>query len=249
MQPQRALGSILARQGIVANEILESLYEQQVEKGLSLVDLLVSTQTASLPSITRGLATECGLAFIDAIEAERISIATATRLPIAFSRSHKILVTAEHEHHVEVITGDPLDTMAIDDVRACFNKPVRAVAAPPDVVENAINRVYERQETSNELQSTDEEADEGEQVTGRQVKCLDVYAPTGGREVTLSFCAWAEDFARLEPEFDRWLSTLTFSRPPKGKQELSDRLWTPLLTGGVVGIILLVLYKHTRRAR
>lgn len=163
MLPQRALGTILARQGIVANEILESLYEQQVEKGVPLVELLVSTQTASLPSIMRGLANECGLPFIETIEAERISIATATRLPIAFSRLHKILVTAEHENHVEVVTGDPLDTMAIDDVRARFKKPVRAVAAPPDVVENAINRVYERQETSNELQSTDDEADEGEQ--------------------------------------------------------------------------------------
>jgi general secretion pathway protein E len=163
MLPQRALGTILARQGIVANEILESLYEQQVEKGVPLVELLVSTQTASLPSIMRGLANECGLPFIETIEAERISIATATRLPIAFSRAHKILVTAEHENHVEVVTGDPLDTMAIDDVRARFKKPVRAVAAPPDVVENAINRVYERQETSNELQSTDDEADEGEQ--------------------------------------------------------------------------------------
>jgi general secretion pathway protein E len=163
MQAQRALGSILARQGVVATEILESLYQQQVEKGVSLVDLLVSTQTASLSTITRGLAAECGLPFMELIESESVVIQTATRLPIGFSRAHKLLVMAEHETHVNVVAGDPLDTMALDDVRACFNKPVRVVVAPPDAVENAINRVYERQETSNELQSTDEEADDGEQ--------------------------------------------------------------------------------------
>jgi len=86
-------------------------------------------------------------------------------------------------------------------------------------------------------------------ASGRQVTSLDVYAATGGREVTLSFCAWADDFERLAPEFDKWLETLTFSRPARGRQSLSDRLWTPLITGGIVGIILLVLYKHTRRSR
>ena len=85
--------------------------------------------------------------------------------------------------------------------------------------------------------------------SGPKIISLDIYAPTGGRQVTLSFCAWEEDFEKLAPEFEKWLSTLTFSRPPRGQQSISDRLWTPLVTGGIVGIILLVLYKHTKRSR
>ncbi|MCA8976131.1 MAG: hypothetical protein KDC98_15525 [Planctomycetes bacterium] len=83
----------------------------------------------------------------------------------------------------------------------------------------------------------------------RAIRSIDIYAPTGGRQVTLSLCAWDEDFARWQPEFERWLSTLTFSRPSRGEQTLSDRLWTPLLTGGIVGLVLLALYKHSRRSR
>lgn len=84
---------------------------------------------------------------------------------------------------------------------------------------------------------------------GRAVKHLDVYAPTGGAMVTLCFSAWAEDFDRWRPEFDRWLATLTFARPARGQQKLSDRLWTPLLTGGLVALVLIGLYRHNRRSR
>lgn len=84
---------------------------------------------------------------------------------------------------------------------------------------------------------------------GRPVHSIDIYAPTGGRQVTLTMCAWADEFDRYRPEFDRWLASLTFSRPSRGEQTLTDRLWTPLLTGGLVGLVLLALYKHNKRSR
>jgi len=77
-------------------------------------------------------------------------------------------------------------------------------------------------------------------------KSLDVHAPAGGQQFSLSFTCSATDFARFEPEFRRWLATLTFARPARGEAKLADRLWTPLLTGLLVSAVLLVLYKHTR---
>jgi hypothetical protein len=81
------------------------------------------------------------------------------------------------------------------------------------------------------------------------VTSLDVHAPAGGRQITLSFCCRPEDFARHEASFRRWLGTLTFARLARTQASLGDRLWTPLLTGGAVGLVLLVLYKHTRGRR
>lgn len=78
-------------------------------------------------------------------------------------------------------------------------------------------------------------------------KSLDVHAPAGGQQFSLSFTCAAADFERLEPEFRIWLATLTFARPARGEVKISDRLWTPVLTGLLVGAVLLVLYKHTRR--
>jgi hypothetical protein len=83
----------------------------------------------------------------------------------------------------------------------------------------------------------------------RATKSLDVYAPAGGQQFTLSLTCTATDYDRLAPEFDRWLQTLAFARAARGEQKLSDRMWTPILTGGLVALALLVLYKHTRGKR
>lgn len=81
------------------------------------------------------------------------------------------------------------------------------------------------------------------------VRSLDVHAPDGGRQLTLSFCCPPEQFAALEPSFQRWLATLTFARIARAQATLGERLWTPLLTGGAVALVLLLLYKHTRGRR
>lgn len=81
------------------------------------------------------------------------------------------------------------------------------------------------------------------------LQSLDVYAPAVGKQVTLSFCCAPADFATNEPAFRRWLGTLTFARVPRGQTSLGDRLWTPILTGLVVGAVLLVLYRYTRARR
>lgn len=81
------------------------------------------------------------------------------------------------------------------------------------------------------------------------VQSLDVHAPAVGRQITLQFCCAPDEFPATEPTFRTWLASLTFARVSKGQQSLSDRLWTPLLTGGAVAVVLLLLYKHTRSRR
>lgn len=81
------------------------------------------------------------------------------------------------------------------------------------------------------------------------VRSLDVHAPCGGRQISLSFCCPPERFGAEEPGFVAALATLTFARLPREQQSLGDRLWSPLLTGGAVGLVLLLLYKHTRGRR
>lgn len=80
------------------------------------------------------------------------------------------------------------------------------------------------------------------------LQSLDVHAPTGGRQVSLAFTTAAANWERDLPEFRKMLATLTFARRAKGGQTLSDRLWTPLLVGGLVGLVLVVLYRWNRRS-
>lgn len=86
-----------------------------------------------------------------------------------------------------------------------------------------------------------------EPAVGRVQRSLDVHVPTGGREVTLCFTCWDDEWATREPELRRRIATLSFARPARGEVTLSDRLWTPILLGAGVGLVLVVLYKRNRR--
>lgn len=78
-------------------------------------------------------------------------------------------------------------------------------------------------------------------------RSLDVHAPSGGQQISLAFSCPDDAWAEWEPQFRRWLASLTFARSAREEQTLSDRLWGPLLTGGAVGLVLLVLYKRNQR--
>jgi len=162
MQEQRAIGNILIRHGVVSPEALEPLYAQQREKSVQLVDLVVQARAASESDVARAFATECGLPFVERIDLEAVPTQLAARLPITYAKNHKLIVVGESDENVQVVCADPLDTLGLDDVRAAFGKPVQAFVASPEEVVNAINRVYERQETMSELESEERLADEEE---------------------------------------------------------------------------------------
>ena len=157
---QRFLGEILHRRTGVAVERLEALYAVQREKGTDLVDLLVNTNVIDEASIAKALADEAELPYLDKPNVESIGTALATRLPIGFARAHKVLIVNEDEHAVYVIVGDPFDTIALDEIRVLFGKNVEPTVAPAERVEEAINRVYERDAGGGELESGDEQVDD-----------------------------------------------------------------------------------------
>ena len=78
-------------------------------------------------------------------------------------------------------------------------------------------------------------------------RSIDVYAPTGGRQISLSFTCLDRDFAEHEPLFRQMVDSLTFSRKPRGEPSLEQRLWPPLVTGAIVGLALLLLYRRSKR--
>src|SRR4051812_9842938 len=163
MTPQRALGQILVRHGAVQAEALEPLYLTQIDKPQGLVELVLEAQLASESDVARALATECRLPFVEKIDVDAIPAELAIRVPITYAKSHGLLVTAESDTEVTVICADPLDTAGLDDVRALFRKPLALSVAPNELVVDAINRVYERGATMNELETTEKaEDDEGE---------------------------------------------------------------------------------------
>ena len=173
---QRFLGEILHRRAGVPLDRLEAMYAIQREKGIDLVDLLVNGSVLDEATIAKTLAAEAELPYVERPEPDRISTELATRLPISFAKSHKVLITNEDEFAVYVLVGDPFDTVALDEIRVVFGKPVEASVAPAERIEDAINRVYEREAGGGELESDDTQVDEHE-VAGGDILDSDDEAP------------------------------------------------------------------------
>jgi general secretion pathway protein E len=162
MLEERVLGNLLVRQGVLSAEALEPLFLQQREKGTPLGELLVQSKLASESDLARALAAECRVPFVETIDSDAVPTQLAGRVPITYAKNHLVLVLAEQDDSVDVVCADPLEVDGLDDIRAIFHKRVALSVAPPTVVLDAINRVYERQDTMSELESDEGIADEGE---------------------------------------------------------------------------------------
>jgi general secretion pathway protein E len=159
---QGFMGELLIRHGLLSPEKIELVRAAQRERGVDLLDAVVNASLVDGLALARALAEEAQLPLAERVDPADVPTALATRVPIAFAKNHKILVMREDDRAVHVICGDPFDTQALDDLRLIFGKAVEASVGPRDRIEDAINRVYERQAGSEQLEddqsSVDEEA-------------------------------------------------------------------------------------------
>jgi general secretion pathway protein E len=157
---QRFLGEILVRRGIVPADKLEGLWAVQRERGTDLLDLVVNTTSVDELTVAKALAEEAQLPLVERIDPAEIQTALATRVPIPFAKAHKVIVVREDEQAVYAVCGDPFDTQALDDLRVIFGKPVEASVGVRDRIEDAINRVYEKQAGAEQLEGDQDNVDE-----------------------------------------------------------------------------------------
>ncbi len=158
------LGEILVKQGVISADKLAPHFDTVRERGQSLAEVLVAAKAAEEKAIAQALATECGLGFMPKIDVAAIPDAISARLPITYAKTHKILPLAEDDHVVYCVTADPLDVTAIDDIRTLFEKPVELAVSTSEIVLDAINRVWERRETSGGELQGDQALEEEEVV-------------------------------------------------------------------------------------
>jgi general secretion pathway protein E len=162
MREQRFLGELLVRRGLVPMEKVEPLYAVQKERGVDLIDLLVNQQLVDPVTVARAIADEAQLPVVEAIDPEKIPNAIATRTPITFAKSHRLIAWGEDEHNVHVFCADPFETAPLDDLRLLFGKPVECTVAPAEKIVDAINRVFERDAGGGELETEAGEVHEEE---------------------------------------------------------------------------------------
>ena len=138
------LGEILFTRGWVDEEALAAALAQQAERGGRLGQILVEQEAITEAQLTQGLAQQVGMPYIAELAADTIDPSLVAPFSLNYARQHNVVPVRREGRTLTVAVADPLSLAGLDDLHAIFRCEVEPIAAPPDQIFNAINRVFDR---------------------------------------------------------------------------------------------------------
>jgi general secretion pathway protein E len=138
------MADVFRRYGVVDPERLAAaLVVAERDRNSSLLDVLVR-EGVDEPPLASALADEMGLEFwpdLPKTEHLPIQLLRDIRFDFSFARQRQLMPIREGDNAtLQVALGNPLDTVALDDLRMVVGREVEAIASTPTAVLDAINR-------------------------------------------------------------------------------------------------------------
>ncbi|MBI2972621.1 MAG: Flp pilus assembly complex ATPase component TadA, partial [Armatimonadetes bacterium] len=177
-----SLGQILLDEGMVTREQLERALQNQQRSGGHLGRILVEQEAVSEQQLARALSVQWGLEVVD-LGAMEIDPDVVKVVPHHLAQRHKVLAIGKTKKKLRLAIADPLNVVALDDVRLVTGLEIEAAVAAEDAIVSAIDRFYSgtesleeamRQAAGLDLETTDERA---EDISIEKLRTLTEEAP------------------------------------------------------------------------
>jgi MSHA biogenesis protein MshE len=137
------LGELLVNEGVITPQALEAALAVSATTGKRLGHVLVQGGAVSEERLTRILARQLGLPFVD-LAAHALQRDLVKLLPEAAARRHRAVVLARQGEGFVVGLADPIDVAAMDEVERILKRPVSVAACPESQLVEALDRIYRR---------------------------------------------------------------------------------------------------------
>ncbi len=137
----RALGQVLLDEGMVTREQLEKAIQTQQRGGGHLSSILVEQGILSGQQLAKALSIQWGLPVIELAGLE-IDPSAVHVLPQHIAQRHKVLPIEKSKTRLKLAISDPLNVVALDDVRLVTGLEIDPVVAAQDDIVGAIGRHY-----------------------------------------------------------------------------------------------------------
>lgn len=141
------LGRILGERFKLSDAKLEEALAHQQEKGGRLGEVLLHLRMLREEELLEGLALQFGLPWMPQLETVAVDHELIKKVPITFCRRYRVLPLRQEEGAVLVASTDPLETVALDDLRLLLGKPIKPVLTTGAALLSRLNRAYD--ETAN----------------------------------------------------------------------------------------------------
>lgn len=134
------------------------LKSNSVIRPISIGEALSTRNFASADELLSELCKELGLDFIKDIPANDILLDLVRDISINYAKQNAILPFKEDQTSVTILTSNPVNMRAMDDLRVLFGKRIKPLITTHAKLQDAINRVFEKATASLQgLDGIDEE--------------------------------------------------------------------------------------------
>lgn len=137
------LGRILGDKFNLPSAKLEEALAYQREKGGRLGEALLHLRALREEELLEGLAIQFGLPWMPQLDSTAIDHELIKKVPIAFCRRYRVLPLRYEGGIILVASTDPLETVALDDLRLLLGKPVKSVLTTGVSLLARLNQIYD----------------------------------------------------------------------------------------------------------
>lgn len=141
MAKRKKLGDILVEKGLISQEQLTAIMEQQRNSGERLGKLLVDSGLVSEQQIMLALQQQLGIPYAD-LDRIRIDPSLEDLVPVNLARRYNLVPVKLEMGALFVAMEDPLNFIAIEDLRMITQLEVKPMVAPLESILNAIRHLY-----------------------------------------------------------------------------------------------------------
>lgn len=146
MKKGMRIGDILVNAGLITEEKIQEIIEKQKGSGLKLGELLIKEKIFSEDQIMKVLEYQLGIPYFNLAEINVDPEMTKT-IPEGIARKYSLIPIRFDGNELTVAMSDPLDVVAIDDLKLITGKKVRIGISSKGDIERCLNIFY----TSSEI--------------------------------------------------------------------------------------------------
>lgn len=145
--PQLRLGEILVKEGLISSQQLEEALAAQKKdtQRRPIGEVLVSLGFISEENIALALSKQLNMPYLS-VQADTLKVAKSmglqTLIPEDFARQHKVLPYNKTASAINLIFGDPLDIVAMDNVRMMTRLNVIPAVATVSDIKRGLDELY-----------------------------------------------------------------------------------------------------------
>lgn len=136
--------TLLVKGTSLSAEEVRSILRTHDQHGVPLEETVGKSNFASPDEAVAELCKVLKLEFIKDIPVNDISAEMVRDIPINYAKNHEVLPFKAENDRVIVLTTNPLNRKALDDLRVRFNKRIHPLITTSSRLQDAINRVYEK---------------------------------------------------------------------------------------------------------